>query len=198
VNVVVVSFAVEARSRYSEVGKPTMTDSALATLYLQFAPAIFAHCRRLLRSQVAARDATQEAFARMLARGPSLPEGDDALRYLYRISTNVCLNQLREQRVHERAVPALEVRAGEVKTTEGGHADREFVMALLDRCDEIGGAVAVMHYVDGMPQVEIADVLGITRRTVFNRLRKLEKIAAEMMRTSGEGGERVLRKKNAP
>ena len=39
-----------------------------------------------------------------------------------------------------------------------------------------------MHYLDGMSQVEIAQVLGITRRTVFNRLRKLARIADELLR----------------
>jgi Mn-dependent DtxR family transcriptional regulator len=32
-----------------------------------------------------------------------------------------------------------------------------------------------------MSQVEIAEVLGITRRTVFNRLRKLARIARDLL-----------------
>jgi len=161
-----------------------MGETALAELYQRYAPAIFAHCRRLLHSPVAARDAMQEAFVRVLARGPALASGEDALRYLYRVSTNVCLNQLREQKVHERAAPALMARAAMGVCAEAGHADREFVVALLARTDETGGAIAVMHYVDGMSQVEIAQILGITRRTVFNRLRKLEALAEQLMRSS--------------
>jgi len=38
--------------------------------------------------------------------------------------------------------------------------DREFIAAVLDRAGESGATVAVMHYVDGMSQVEIAEVLG--------------------------------------
>lgn len=168
----------------SAVSMPTekaVGEGALAELYEKYAPAIYAHCRRLLHSPVAARDATQEAFVRVLARGPAELAGEDALRYLYRVSTNVCLNQLREQKVHERAAPAIMARTANLRSAEGGHADRQFVLALLDRCDHVGSSIAVMHYVDGMSQVEIAEILGITRRTVFNRLRKLEKIAAELM-----------------
>ena len=177
--------AIASRFRYARTGVSSMSESTLAMLYLQFAPAIYAHCRRLLHSPASARDATQEAFVRVLARGPALPEGEDALRYLYRVSTNVCLNQIRERRVHERAVPALAAHAGGAfRASEGGHADREFVTALLARCDETGGAIAVMHYVDGMTQVEIADILSITRRTVFNRLRKLESLADQLLRPS--------------
>jgi RNA polymerase sigma-70 factor (ECF subfamily) len=164
----------------SPVSAARLDEDGIAALYAQYAPAIYAHCRRLLHSQSAARDAMQEAFVRVLAKGPRLLSGDDALRYLYRVSTNVCLNQLREQRVHERATPAIMARTSPSSSAER-HADREFVLALLDRCDETGSAIAVMHYVDGLSQVEIADTLGITRRTVFNRLRKLEKIAEDLM-----------------
>ena len=53
---------------------------------------------------------------------------------------------------------------------------------VLERCGEGGARVAVMRYLDGMSQVEIAQVLGITRRTVFNRLRKLARVADELLR----------------
>jgi predicted DNA-binding protein (UPF0251 family) len=50
-----------------------------------------------------------------------------------------------------------------------------------------------MHFVDGMTQVEIAATLGITRRTVFNRLKQLEKLARALMNegeaTAGGGEE---------
>jgi DNA-directed RNA polymerase specialized sigma24 family protein len=38
-----------------------------------------------------------------------------------------------------------------------------------------------MHYVDGMSQVEIAETLGITRRTVFSRLRKVAQIGRDLL-----------------
>jgi RNA polymerase sigma-70 factor (ECF subfamily) len=135
-----------------------------------------------MHSPAAARDATQEAFVRVLAHGVSLPREEEALRYLYRVATNVCLNLLREQNVHTRAVPTLAARTLHTGSAEAGLADREFVSAVLERCGEGGAQVAVMHYLDGMTQVEIAEVLGITRRTVFNRLHKLARVAGELLR----------------
>ena len=157
-----------------------ISETALAALYQKYAPAIYAHCRRMLQSQAAARDATQEAFVRVLTRGPQFPNDEDALRYLYRVSTNVCLNQIRELKVHTRAAASLRLRPSSSGSTEGRHVDREFVSVVLDRCGEAGATVAVMHYVDGMSQVEIAETLGITRRTVFNRLRKIARIARDL------------------
>jgi len=156
-------------------------EAALGALYQKYSPAIYAHCRRFLSSPAAARDATQEAFVRVIARGVVLPREEEALRYLYRVSTNVCLNLLREHNVHTRAAPTLMANASHTGSAESGLADREFVTAVLDRCGEGGAQVAVMHYLDGMSQVEIADVLGITRRTVFNRLKKLSRIASELL-----------------
>jgi RNA polymerase sigma-70 factor (ECF subfamily) len=156
-------------------------ETALGELYEKFAPAIYAHCRRFLQSPAAARDATQEAFVRVIVRGVVLPREEEALRYLYRVSTNVCLNLLREHNVHTRAAPALAANTPHVNSAESGLADREFVTAVMERCGEGGAKVAVMHYLDGMSQVEIAEVLGITRRTVFNRLRKVSRIAEELL-----------------
>jgi RNA polymerase sigma-70 factor, ECF subfamily len=157
------------------------TESALAALYAKYSPAIYAHCRRFLQSPAAARDATQEAFVRVLAHGVELPREEEALRYLYRVATNVCLNLLREHNVHTRAVPTLVAQKPHTGSAEAGVADRQFVEIVLARCGENGARVAIMHYLDGMSQVEIAEVLGITRRTVFNRLRKLARVAEELL-----------------
>ena len=171
--------AVENEKRSSKAA--SAGETALGELYAKFATAIYAHCRRFLQSPAAARDATQEAFIRVLARGVVLPREEEALRYLYRVSTNVCLNLLREHNVHTRAVPTLAANSPHVSSAESGLADREFVIAVLDRCGEGGAKVAVMHYLDGMSQVEVAEVLGITRRTVFNRLRKVSRIAEDLL-----------------
>jgi RNA polymerase sigma factor (sigma-70 family) len=174
--------------------KASANEAALAALYQKYAPAIYAHCRRFMQSPAAARDATQEAFVRVLAHGVVLPREEEALRYLYRVATNVCLNLLREHSVHARATPTLVARTPHTGSAESGVADREFVGIVLERCGEGSAQVAVLHYLDGMSQVEIAETLGITRRTVFNRLRKLARIASELLhagprQVSGKGEE---------
>jgi RNA polymerase sigma-70 factor (ECF subfamily) len=164
------------------------SQAALADLYQKFAPAIYAHCRRLLQSSAAARDATQEAFVRVLMRGTRFPNDDDGRRYLYRVSTNVCLNQICKLKTHTRAAASLRAWPSFAGSTEGRHADREFVAVVLDRCGDAVATVALMHDVDGMSQVEIAETLGITRRTVFSRLRKVARIGRDLL--EGDRGPR--------
>jgi RNA polymerase sigma-70 factor (ECF subfamily) len=153
----------------------------IAELYERHAPAIYAHCRRLLGSAPAGRDALQESFVRVLQHHRVLGPGDQALRYLYRTSTNVCINLLRQRSVRERAAPLIAAQIMAVQSHQPIPGDREFVRLLLEQCDETAVAVALMHFVDGMTQVEVAATLGITRRTVYNRIRKIEKLAADLL-----------------
>lgn len=158
-----------------------MEVSEIAELYEHYAPAIFARCRRLLGSSAAGRDALQESFVRVLQRHETLDSGEQTLRYLYRTATNVCINQLRQRSVRDRAAPELTASVAAHPSRQPTPGDREFVQLLLDQCDETAIGVAVMHFVDGMTQVEVAETLGITRRTVYNRIRQIERLADALM-----------------
>jgi len=174
----------------SSSGPSTDSETALAALYRKYAPAIHAHCRRMLQSQAAARDATQETFVRVLTRGPRFLSDDDARRYLYRVSTNVCLNQIREVKVETRAATTLRMRSSCSGSVEGRQVDRAFAAAVLDRCGEAGATVAVMYYANGMSQIEIAETLGITRRTVFSRLLGVARVGRSLLGIARPHGQR--------
>lgn len=169
-----------AAEAFEPLGSPD-----IAVLYERHAPAIYAHCRRLLGSAPAGRDALQESFVRVLQHHRVLGPGDQALRYLYRTSTNVCINLLRQRSVRERAAPLIAAQINAAQSNQPVPGDREFVRMLLDQCDETAVAVALMHFIDGMTQVEVAATLGITRRTVYNRIRKIERLAAQMLEPRG-------------
>jgi len=145
-----------------------MAGDRLAELYRRFGPAIYSRCRRLLKEDVAAEDATQEVFLRVLKHLESAPSDQAALAWIYRISTNYCLNVLRDKARHAEPVEELPEVPGE--HPEVGLIDRDLAMRLLMRAPESLRAPAVLYYVDGLEQQQIADTLGISRRTVINRL----------------------------
>jgi len=159
------------------------SDTTLAHLYANYSQAIYKHCCRFLHSTASAQDATQETFLRVMAQGIVLVFEEGALYYLYRVSTNICLNMLSKQKMQIRMAATLAMNTTYVRWND--FADREFVLAVLARCGEGGAQVAIMHYVEGISQVEIAEVLGITRRTVFNRLRKMAGIARGLLSCRG-------------
>ena len=158
-----------------------MDVSQIAELYERYAPAIYARCRRLLGSSAAGRDALQESFVRVLQHHQTLGPGDQTLRYIYKTATNVCINQLRQRSVRDRAAADIAAQVSARSTRQPGLDDRELVQLLLDQCDDIAVGVAVMHFVDGMTQVEVAETLGITRRTVYNRIRQIERLAGALL-----------------
>ena len=101
---------------------------------------------------------------------PSLLTLEEAARLLG-IST-VQLNELRSRTVRARTPPQL---------SQGSTANLEDVMAargdarrLLERLPPRARAIAWLTYVDGMLQQEVAEALGVSRRTVVNYLNQVK------------------------
>lgn len=152
-----------------------------AELYRRFGPLIYARCRRLLKDPVAAEDATQEVFVRVLRHIAQAPDDRAALSWMYRISTNYCLNVLRDggrQRLSEDG----ELPEIAVQSVEQAFEDRELAMRVLLQAPEKMRAPAVLHWMDGMDQGRVAQTLNVTRRTVINRLGAFSAWAREYLR----------------
>jgi len=149
-------------------------------LYQRHAPAIEAHCTQLLGSRADASDAVHETFVRVLARREALASGEHAVRSLFRISTHVCIDVLRQQRVRRRALPELTTRARESESHAADDGALEWVTKLVDNCDDLSRSILAMHYIEGRKRTEIADALGTSRRTVYGRLKRLTQLATEL------------------
>lgn len=140
----------------------------MADLYRKYGPAIYSRCRRLLKDDALAEDATQEVFVRVMGHISSAPEEKAALAWVYRISTNYCLNMIRDR--SKQAEPMEELPEVAQDGHEAAFLDRDLAMQLVNRAPEQLRAPAVLYYVDGLEQEQIAQTLGISRRTVINRL----------------------------
>jgi RNA polymerase sigma-70 factor, ECF subfamily len=124
----------------------------------------------LLGDKEAARDATQEVFGKLMRDAAKLESRDTALPWIYRVATNYCLNLRRNAgRRGEEALPEIEMAAPEAQNTV---PERQLVQRVLSRFDAKTQAVAVGVFVDGMEHEEIAQALGISRRTVARKLER--------------------------
>ncbi|HYV66653.1 MAG TPA: sigma-70 family RNA polymerase sigma factor [Myxococcales bacterium] len=142
----------------------------MAELYKTYGPAIYRRCLRLLGDKEAARDATQEVFGKLMRDAAKLESRDTALPWIYRVATNYCLNVRRNAgRRGEEALPEIEMAASE---TADAVPERELVKRVLSRFDAKTQAVAVGVFVDGMEHEEVAQALGISRRTVARKLER--------------------------
>jgi RNA polymerase sigma-70 factor (ECF subfamily) len=145
--------------------------SAAARLYRDFGPAVYRRCLRLLRDREDAQDATQEVFVRLVRNMSRLEDRGDALPWIYRVTTNHCLNVLRNSGRHGEDELPVDVEADERSAAEA-LPDRRLAQELLGRFDADTQAVVVGVYVDGMEREEVASALGISKRTVSRRLER--------------------------
>lgn len=168
---------------------PTTHD--VAALYRRFGPLVFRRCRRLLASDSEAQDCLQDVFIGYLKgdwRGEAQP-----LTVLYRIATFQAIDRLRRRArwhghgesltVREEDDATLEQqatawRAQQDKVSEAERLELAQDVALLTEGeDESTLAAATMHWVEGYTLEEVAQTLGITRKTVAARLTKLSERA---------------------
>jgi RNA polymerase sigma-70 factor (ECF subfamily) len=98
-----------------------------------------------------------------------LGDRETVLPWIYRVATNHCLNQRRNaaRRGDGLDAPPLELAA---EHSPDALPDRQLVQGLLSRFDTTTQSVAVGVLVDGMEQEEVAQLLGLSRRTVGRKL----------------------------
>lgn len=140
-------------------------------LYNRYGRAILGHCRRFLGSTEAAEDATQEVFMRALRQTGRWPAAPELRPWLFRIATNYCLNELRRRRV--RAHDSLEEAPAPDGSLEDCLVARSEMARLLARLPKHVREVLRLTHVEGMLQQEVAEALGVSRRTVVNYLTQL-------------------------
>ena len=159
-----------------------MSNARIEKLYGKFGPTIYARSKRLLRDGAAAEDATQDVFMKVLKHlDTAFPQGtsDDAvLQWIHRITTNHCLNVIRDSKRH--AEPVEHVPEMVDDEFEDSVVTRDFAQRLLAATPDELKAPAVMYHSRGIEQSKVAAELGVSRRTVLYRLAEFTRRAMRM------------------
>jgi RNA polymerase sigma-70 factor, ECF subfamily len=142
----------------------------LTALYRSYGAAIYARCRMLLADESAAEDATQETFLRVCRHLDRVPDAREGLYWVYRVATNYCLNEIRDRRGRPLPTGEAPVVAQELGSAEARLGDRDLVRRLIQHARPKVRVVAWLYHVDGFEQDEVAAIVGVSRRTVANRL----------------------------
>jgi RNA polymerase sigma-70 factor (ECF subfamily) len=140
--------------------------------YLRYGPMVLRRCRQLLRDEERAKDAAQEVFAKLLIHKKQL-KNQYPSSLLFRISTNTCLNLIRDQRSHSTLDSEDTLRA------IAAYDESENKIILQDMLEKIfrkenpsTREIAVMLFVDGMTLQEVADEIGLSVSGVRKRIRE--------------------------
>ena len=150
--------------------------------YSRYGPMVLRRCRRLLQDEDKALDAMQEVFVKLLLHKDRL-NGTYPSSLLFRIATNICLNKIRDRRVHhsldDRDIVAHIACCDEIESRliNTNLLDVIFKSEKESRRSNPGKPgtreIAVMHYVDGMTLKEVAAEVGLSVSGVRKRLRQL-------------------------
>jgi len=149
------------------------TDSELRDLYVRYAPVLSRRCLGILRNPEEAADVVQETFARVLVHHESFRRDASPLTWMYRISTNLCLNRIRDRssRAGKHAAHREEIAGPEAMGPDGeAWEGEETVRRLLDESDDETRAIVIHLFYDDMTREEAAAHVGISIPTLRKRL----------------------------
>ncbi len=151
----------------------------LTRLYRDYGPTVYRRARHLLNQDEEAQDAMQEVFVRVAQSHESFRGEVPMLRWIYRITTNLCLNRIRQRKSHPVVSDPDAVR----RLVDGQHhdEDRYAVMQVLTHMDPLTQKIAVHHYVDGMHMEEVATMVGYSRKTVSKKLALFRRRAKKLL-----------------
>lgn len=167
----------------AERGRDESGAARFEELFLRHYGRVRGLLRRLLGSDEAAEDATQEVFLRLYRQEP--PPDDEGLgRWLARVATNVGLNILRSDR---RQVARLERTALLERAEEPGREERQdparatiareeaaVVREVIDGMGERARTILLLRH-SGLAYAEIADAVGVAPGSVGTLLARAER-----------------------
>ena len=144
----------------------------VAELYARYAKMVFRRAMRFVGADEA-EEVTSEVFVRALEAGGSFRSASSPATWLYRVTTNHCINRLRDRgRRHELWLEQGAALWGAAQD-DAAQEVRLLLSELFDTLDDDMVAIGIHHYLDGMTHAEIARVMGVSRRTVGHRLEAL-------------------------
>jgi RNA polymerase sigma-70 factor, ECF subfamily len=157
---------------------------AFAQLVARWEDPIKRLCIRMLADEHKADDVTQEAFTRVYSKRKDFQHGSKFSTFLWRVATNLCLDELRRIKRRRELAAFPETRdSGETdiweelpsKEESPDHAAVQDENALLVReavmqLPEHYRSVVILRHYEDLKFREIAEVLGIPEGTVKSRM----------------------------
>lgn len=157
---------------------------AFEVLVGRYLTKVYDLCFRMLRSTTEAEDATQETFAAICGNIASFRYESSFSTWLYRVATNKVLDMIRKRNTRARYIlPVDEPEEAAVGYEEGMSRNRgdpeatlvqqheaETLWTFVDELAPNYRIVLLLFYREELTYDEIAEVLGVPKRTVETRL----------------------------
>ena len=165
-----------------------MDEATFARLAREYGARLYVVAYRLLGHSADAEDAVQRALLKCFAARETYSSRWAISTWLYRVLTNVCIDELRRRRSRTAALRA----SSEIAPRHAGAgtaSERVDVERALEKVPREARALLALHYVNGLSFVELARVRGISVNTVKSQLAEREPVHV----VQGEQGPRLAR-----
>ena len=163
-----------------------MTRQEIKDLFVRYGPMVYRRARGILGNEADAEEATQEVFIKALRSGQGFEKRAQVSTWLYRITTNHCLNQLRNKKTRRLLLDAHTQQLQDFPTRRATPEQMVVIRSLLQKAPEDWARVAIYIHLDGLRHHEAAEVLGVSRRTVGNLLERFYTWARAQLNDSNE------------
>lgn len=154
------------------------TQQSARELFQRYGPMVYRRALTLLGNHHDAEEALQEVFVRALKTPEGFEQREQVSSWLYRITTNWCLNGIRNAKRRQELWEEHGTRSAD---TADQARKMVLVRQVLAQVDERCAEAAIACYVDGMSHHEAADLLGVSRRTVGNLLVRFNETAGALL-----------------
>lgn len=142
-------------------------------LYRNYAGMVLRRARRFY-SQQEAEEVVHEVFVRAIEKAHTFRAEASPSTWLYQMTTNHCLNRLRNSKRRQAARLIQGDNPWELPAAPADGETTAFLEQIWTRIDGELLQVGVHYYMDGMSHAEIARLMGVSRRTVGNRITTLQ------------------------
>lgn len=138
----------------------------------------------MLKDPAEAEDAAQEVYLMLLRKGHSFQGHAQVSTWLYRVTTNVCLNRMRSSKrtkAREDDDDVLDWHAAPARNPLESAHEKAQLQAVLELMDPLNQQIFMCRYLDGLGQEEIAEVCQTSRKTVGKRLQQIRALLEEKL-----------------
>ena len=154
---------------------------------------------RMMRNEEDAKDAVQEAFIKVFKSMKSFREESSFSTWLYRIVTNVCLDELRKRKKYasvslefeiesDRGTTHIELGKDEVTPEDlyERQEKKELVLDTINSLKEDYKTVVILRDIQGFSYEEIATILSCSLGTIKSRINRARNVLKDKLQAQME------------
>jgi RNA polymerase sigma-70 factor, ECF subfamily len=137
--------------------------------------------RLITRDAALAEDAVHDALVHLMRSGAGYRAANHPLRWLHTVVDRSSIDQLRRGKHLRNAAALDDPSARQVAHPNVDVEARDSVLKVLAQLGDVDQKIAILAFVDGMSQGEIADEVGYSRVTINKRLQAIRESAKDWL-----------------